>query len=377
MSEDTFHLGIKALIRDSDGKILLLQVNPAKLNGERKMIPRGTTVDKVASVIPAGATDVQTAESPCRLIQAGRLEPDGPEDEDPYDVARAHGQEPRHHEGEAEAHERSCLAANSPKAHRDSRHADLSAVPGEYKDGDGGDRDQRRDDASGAPNVDDGYRNGGLEERRQHGQTSEVRNPPHALDQSSLADGNLAEEDGEREQRDSGHAVTRAEGQLRHGAGDESKAKGAERAERDGHELEHRRGARDALLVPRPDRLGDLTYAAVLNAHARKALGDIGDGAVDPQQAEAGRSEDQRHRLRPDDSEHDIGDRGPANEDSGPENLPVGACAGGRADTPRCSSYLRVDHLCHSTAPKARNVQARRTVTAVCYWTLSARTSCP
>ena len=36
MSEDTFHLGIKALIRDSDGKILLLQVNPAKLNGERK-----------------------------------------------------------------------------------------------------------------------------------------------------------------------------------------------------------------------------------------------------------------------------------------------------------------------------------------------------
>lgn len=34
-----------------------------KLNGESKMIPRGTTVDKLASVIPAGATDVQTAES--------------------------------------------------------------------------------------------------------------------------------------------------------------------------------------------------------------------------------------------------------------------------------------------------------------------------
>nr|WP_294812711.1 DUF4198 domain-containing protein [uncultured Sphingomonas sp.] len=34
-----------------------------KLNGESKMIPRGTTADKLASVIPAGATDVQTTES--------------------------------------------------------------------------------------------------------------------------------------------------------------------------------------------------------------------------------------------------------------------------------------------------------------------------
>lgn len=34
-----------------------------KLNGESKMIPRGTTVDKLATVIPAGATDVQTTES--------------------------------------------------------------------------------------------------------------------------------------------------------------------------------------------------------------------------------------------------------------------------------------------------------------------------
>lgn len=36
MSEDSFHLGIKALIRNDEGSILLLQVNPAKLNGERK-----------------------------------------------------------------------------------------------------------------------------------------------------------------------------------------------------------------------------------------------------------------------------------------------------------------------------------------------------
>ena len=34
-----------------------------KLNGESKTIPRGTTADKLASVIPAGATDVQTTES--------------------------------------------------------------------------------------------------------------------------------------------------------------------------------------------------------------------------------------------------------------------------------------------------------------------------
>ena len=37
-----------------------------KLNGETKMLPRGTTPDKLASVIPAGATDVQTSESYAR-----------------------------------------------------------------------------------------------------------------------------------------------------------------------------------------------------------------------------------------------------------------------------------------------------------------------
>lgn len=34
--EDSFHLGIKALVRNSQGKILLLQVNPAKLKAEKQ-----------------------------------------------------------------------------------------------------------------------------------------------------------------------------------------------------------------------------------------------------------------------------------------------------------------------------------------------------
>lgn len=36
MAEDTFHLGVKGLIRDAAGNILLLRVNPAKLKGDRK-----------------------------------------------------------------------------------------------------------------------------------------------------------------------------------------------------------------------------------------------------------------------------------------------------------------------------------------------------
>jgi 8-oxo-dGTP diphosphatase len=35
-SEDTFHLGIKAFIHNHEGKVLLMRVNPAKLNGGRK-----------------------------------------------------------------------------------------------------------------------------------------------------------------------------------------------------------------------------------------------------------------------------------------------------------------------------------------------------
>jgi uncharacterized GH25 family protein len=37
-----------------------------KLNGETKMLPRGTSPDKLASVLPAGATDVQTSEGYAR-----------------------------------------------------------------------------------------------------------------------------------------------------------------------------------------------------------------------------------------------------------------------------------------------------------------------
>src|SRR5690606_4909053 len=36
LSEDSFHLGIKALIRNDEGSVLLLRVNPAKLNGEHR-----------------------------------------------------------------------------------------------------------------------------------------------------------------------------------------------------------------------------------------------------------------------------------------------------------------------------------------------------
>lgn len=35
MSEDTYHLGIKALITDKSGNILLLKVNPAELKGAK------------------------------------------------------------------------------------------------------------------------------------------------------------------------------------------------------------------------------------------------------------------------------------------------------------------------------------------------------
>lgn len=35
-TEDSFHLGIKALVRSNKGEILLLEVNPAKLHGDKK-----------------------------------------------------------------------------------------------------------------------------------------------------------------------------------------------------------------------------------------------------------------------------------------------------------------------------------------------------
>lgn len=54
MNEDIFHLGIKALIRDKIGQILLLKINPKKLIGIKKSywdipggrIHRGSTVEQ-------------------------------------------------------------------------------------------------------------------------------------------------------------------------------------------------------------------------------------------------------------------------------------------------------------------------------------------
>lgn len=34
--EDIFHLGIKALLRNEEGRVLLLKVNPKKLRGEQR-----------------------------------------------------------------------------------------------------------------------------------------------------------------------------------------------------------------------------------------------------------------------------------------------------------------------------------------------------
>lgn len=61
MQEDTFHLGIKALLRNNKGEILLLKVNPAKLNGGKKDywdLPGGR-VQKGSSVIETLRREVQ------------------------------------------------------------------------------------------------------------------------------------------------------------------------------------------------------------------------------------------------------------------------------------------------------------------------------
>jgi len=72
--EDIFHLGIKALIRNKEGNVLLLQVNPAKLNGERKdywdlpggRVQKGHTVlDTLQREVAeeTGITDIQTTKA--------------------------------------------------------------------------------------------------------------------------------------------------------------------------------------------------------------------------------------------------------------------------------------------------------------------------
>jgi 8-oxo-dGTP diphosphatase len=74
MSEDIFHLGIKALIRDGTGKVLLLQVNPTSLRNETSAywdlpggrIQQGQTVQETLErevVEETGITDVQSTKN--------------------------------------------------------------------------------------------------------------------------------------------------------------------------------------------------------------------------------------------------------------------------------------------------------------------------
>lgn len=74
MNEDTFHLGIKGLIRQSDGKILLLKVNTEKLQAEKQAywdLPGGriqkdhTVTDTLQREIEeeTGVSDLQNVKS--------------------------------------------------------------------------------------------------------------------------------------------------------------------------------------------------------------------------------------------------------------------------------------------------------------------------
>lgn len=84
MSEDVYHLGIKALIRNAEGKVLLLQVNPAKLNGERKdywdlpggRVQKGHTVPdtfKREVAEETGITDIQHAKQISMVLSNIRI----------------------------------------------------------------------------------------------------------------------------------------------------------------------------------------------------------------------------------------------------------------------------------------------------------------
>lgn len=89
-TEDTFHMGIKALIRNGEGKVLLLKVDPAKLRGSNKeywdipggRIQRGDTVEQtlrreIAEEI--GVTDISGIQ-PLAMVLSNIRIPLGPID---------------------------------------------------------------------------------------------------------------------------------------------------------------------------------------------------------------------------------------------------------------------------------------------------------
>jgi 8-oxo-dGTP pyrophosphatase MutT (NUDIX family) len=89
MSEDIFHLGIKALIRNNTGKVLLLQVNPASLRNETTAywdlpggrIQQGQTVQETLErevIEETGITDIQSTKNIGMVLSNIRI----PVDED-------------------------------------------------------------------------------------------------------------------------------------------------------------------------------------------------------------------------------------------------------------------------------------------------------
>lgn len=89
-TEDVFHLGIKALIRNASGEILLLKVNPAKLKGTIKeywdipggRVQRGDTVEQTLRREVAeetGVTDIEDIQ-PLAMVLSNIRIPLQPED---------------------------------------------------------------------------------------------------------------------------------------------------------------------------------------------------------------------------------------------------------------------------------------------------------
>ena len=103
----------------------------------------------------------------------------------------------------------------------------------------------------------------------------------------------------------------------------------AEQAENHRRPPQDRGRSGNPRRLSRAGRLGDLAHAAAVDAHAGDAVREIVDRAVQPDQADAGRAQQHRHRLGAHDADGDVHDRRAADDRRRLQDLTVGLSAGG------------------------------------------------
>ena len=165
---------------------------------------------------------------------------------------------------------------------------DLAAVPPRDQGTHGGSGHEGRGHALLPPQIHQDDADEGTEQRAQYTHHRQIVDTAQSLDERTLTRGNRPKEDSKSQQRHGAGVPVGAEGQAGEGLREHDDEDSPQDSQNDRRSAEYNDGSRDARLVVRSDRFGNLAHPAASDAHAGHREREVDDRAVEAHQSETG-----------------------------------------------------------------------------------------